>query len=68
MERANDERFFVVGRFRAVKYARFILAEFYPEYVKLCKNHALAMENQDQKAINDVENQIDQYKKQFFGA
>lgn len=68
VERANDERFFVVGRFRAVKYARFILAEFYPEYVKLCKNHALAMENQDQKAINDVENQIDQYKKQFFGA
>ena len=71
--RRNEEGFFVFGKFRYVKYARFILDEYTPTFDKLAKKHAaalLAAGNTDgarTQAICGIEQDILAYQKEFFG-
>ena len=43
VNRRSDSDFFVFGSYRLVKYARFLLDEFYPHYKLLAARHADAM-------------------------
>ncbi len=62
--------FHVVGRFRYVKYARFLLDEYFPAYTSLCKEHAEALAKCEGKErspeIALAEEKIRAYKKGFF--
>lgn len=67
--RRSDSDFFVFGSFRLVKYARFLLDFYYPEYCKLTDAHAqaLALSSADKKAkISAAEEKIDEFKRRFF--
>ncbi len=59
--------YFVFGQYRFVKYARFMMDEYFPRYVKLARKHALALSRQDKAKIKKAEKEIDAYKKEFFG-
>lgn len=64
----NDAtNYFVFGQYRFVKYARFLIDEYFPEYVRLTRKHALALSQQNKEKIAKAEVEIDAYKKQFFG-
>jgi hypothetical protein len=45
VRRESDKHFRCVGDFRYAKYARFIMAEYYPYYTTLCAAHAAALDN-----------------------
>ena len=62
----NDENFWVFGAYRYVKYARFLLKEYFPRYKVLTKKHAAAMLAGDGKAVTAAENEIAAYNKLFF--
>lgn len=64
---AQDKRnYFVYGQYRFVKYARFLLDEYFPNYIALTKKHASALAKQNKAEILKVEKEIDAYKKEFF--
>ena len=64
---AQDKRnYFVYGTYRWVKYARFLLEEYFPEYIGLAKKHALTLVNQDKTKILQAEMDMDAYKTEFF--
>lgn len=64
---ADDiKNYFVFGQYRWVKYARFLMDEYFPEYVELAKKHASALAQQSKAEIAKVEKEIDAYKKEFF--
>ena len=62
--------FHVVGRFRYVKYARFLLDEYFPTYKTLCKKHSEALlECKSKERSEDIclaEENIKKYKAEFF--
>lgn len=58
--------FLAFGQFRYVKYARFLLEEYFPEYVKLTKKHARALAKKQEKAIAKAEKALTAYQKKFF--
>ena len=62
----NDENFLVFGSLRYVKYARFLLREYFPGYKKLTEKHAAAMLAEDGKAVAMAEEEIAAYTKKFF--
>ena len=65
--RKREDRFYhTVGRYRYAKYARFLMREFYPEYIKLTEVHSSAMAAKDTKAIKDAEAAIKEFKTKFF--
>jgi hypothetical protein len=66
VSRRADNDFFVHGSFRLVKYARFLLDDYYPAYVTLAKAHAIALESADVAEITRTEADIDKYKSQFY--
>ena len=66
VSRINDTIFHVVGRYRYAKYARFLLAEYFPEYANLTAKHADAMAEKNIGAIREAENAITVWKKKFF--
>ena len=66
----SERDFFCFGEFRLVKYARFLLEEYYPCYEKLTKKHAQAMKR-TAKGVGKgelcaVEIQIDEFVKSYF--
>ena len=66
VEIKSDNTFSVHGSLRLVKYARFLLDEYYPEYVKLTAEHAAALEVGDQKSIMEIEEKIAEYRAHIF--
>ena len=62
--------FHVVGRFRYVKYARFLLDEYFPAYTALCKEHAEALVECKGKERSErvilAEEKLNAYKNAFF--
>ena len=58
--------FTVFGSFRLVKYARFLLDEYFPEYVRLAANHASALMEKDNAVIAAAEREIEEYQGGFF--
>lgn len=70
--RRNEKEFFVFGKYRYVKYARFILEEYSPAYDALSKKHAAALLEAGAGAkptanVADIEQTIISYKRKFFG-
>lgn len=64
---ADDiKNYFVFGQYRFVKYARFLMDEYFPKYVALTKKHASALAQQSKAKIAKVEKEIEAYKKEFF--
>lgn len=66
VHKRSNKDFWVQGSYRYVKYARFLLAEYYSQYVKLTAKHAKAMESGVLQRIADAENKIDNFNKTFF--
>jgi hypothetical protein len=65
----SEHDFHVVGRFRYVKYARFLLDEYFPLYTRLTAEHAQALslaKNGDLSALASAEESINAFKKKFF--
>lgn len=58
--------FHVVGRYRYAKYARFLLAEYFPKYAELAEKHAVAMAAKDADALGEAEAAIAAWKNRFF--
>ena len=65
---AVDKReiYTIYGSFRLVKYSRFLMDEYYPEYGKLTSAHASALESGDKNIIAKAEADIDDYVTRFF--
>ena len=69
VNRRSDDDFFVFGDYRLVKYARFLLGEFYPHYATLTAAHADALEGANgtrTDAIIEAEAAINAFRVQFF--
>lgn len=62
----NDENFLAFGSLRYVKYARFLLKEYFPAYKQLTAKHAAAMLAEDGKAVAAAEDEISAYNNKFF--
>lgn len=62
----NDENFLVFGSFRYVKYARFLLREYFPAYKTLTTKHAEAISTGNAAAVADAEKEIAAYNQKFF--
>lgn len=62
----HHDSYFVYGQFRFVKYARFLLDEYFPMYVQLTKMHAKAIAEKNVVAIAKTEKALAEYKQGFF--
>ena len=62
----HHDSYFVYGQFRFVKYARFMLDEYFPTYTELAKIHAKGIAEKDKSAIAEAEKLLEEYKKEFF--
>ena len=62
----DPTNYLVFGQYRFVKYARFLVDEYFPKYVALAKEHALALSKQNKEEILKAERAIDEYKQEFF--
>ena len=58
--------YLVFGQLRLVKYARFLLQEYFPKYQRLTKRHAAALAERNTEKISAIEQKIDAYKQEFF--
>ena len=67
----GNNEYTAVGKFRLVKYARFLLAEYFPLYEKYTKLHADLLRNAQKSGVTEdlirIEEKIRQFKKDFFG-
>ncbi len=71
VKRLSDNTYVVWGRYRYVKWARFLLEEYYTsEYIALCEEHGKCLEELIEKGTSDnlkkVESDLADYKKRFF--
>lgn len=69
VNRRSDTDFFVFGDYRLVKYARFLLSEYFPHYLPLAAAHADAMgaaAGKRDAALSSAEAEIAALRKQFF--
>ena len=66
IDRADDNHYRAVGKFRYAKYARYLMWEYYPVYTKLCIQHANALKDKDTLLIKETENRINDFKLKFF--
>ena len=66
VRRESDKHFRCVGDYRYAKYARFIMAEYYPGYTALCAAHADALGKRDVDAIHAAEKAIAAWQERFF--
>lgn len=66
VRRESDKHFRCVGDYRYAKYARFIMAEYYPAYTALCAAHAEALAQRDTAAILAAEEKIAVYQEKFY--
>ena len=62
----DSVNYLVFGQLRLVKYARFLLQEYFPKYQKLTKRHAEALMEKDKEKISAAERKIKAYKETFF--
>ena len=62
----DSVNYLVFGQLRLVKYARFLLQEYFPKYQKLTKRHAEALMEKDREKISAAERKIKAYKEAFF--
>ena len=62
----NDENFFVFGGARYVKYARFLLNEYFPKYKVLTAKHAAAMSSENGEGVAAAETEIALLNQKFF--
>ena len=62
----DSVNYLVFGQLRLVKYARFLLQEYFPKYQKLTKRHAEALMEKDKEKISAAERKIKAYKEAFF--
>lgn len=62
----DPTNFLVFGRYRFVKYARFLLQEYFSQYRVLSQKHATALLQEDPAQISVVEKEIEAFKKEFF--
>ena len=67
VDRQNDKHFRCVGDYRLVKYARFLMAEYYPYHTTLCADHAAALTARDAATIATAEAALTAHDTQFFG-
>lgn len=66
VQRSTQTLFGVFGRFRAVKYVRFLMDEYYPEYELLTARHGEAMQKKDTVALLKIEKEIKRFQAEFF--
>ena len=66
VRRESDKHFRCVGDFRYAKYARFIMAEYYPAYTALCGAHSAALAQRDPAAIAAAEADIAAFQDKFY--
>ena len=66
VRRESDKHFRCVGDFRYAKYARFIMAEYYPAYTALCAAHSAALVQRDPAAIAAAEADIAAFQAKFY--
>ncbi len=67
VERRSGKDFYCVGPFRLVKYVRFLMDEYYPDYEKLCEEHAKALEKGEiTPELRAAEENINKYNSEFF--
>lgn len=66
INRTDDVIFHAVGRYRYAKYARFLMAEYFPAYTKLTEKHAAAMAEKNEAAMRAAEAEIAAFQKTFF--
>ena len=66
VERQSEKKFHVIGSFRYVKYARYLMQYFYPTYATLCAAHASAMASGTPDEIKSAEAAIAEYQAKFF--
>lgn len=66
VRRESDKHFRCVGDFRFAKYARFIMAEYYPYYTTLCAAHAAALAERSEAALTETEAAITAFQEKFY--
>ena len=66
VSRRSDEDFLVIGSYRLVNYARFMLDEYFPKYTTLCREHATALESANAESIAEAEQAIAKYRNSFY--
>ncbi|MBR3968941.1 MAG: PHP domain-containing protein [Clostridia bacterium] len=66
VERTDDSKYRVVGKFRYAKYARFLMREYYFSYSNLCLEHANALKNKNIALVKESEDKIYKFKSKFF--
>ncbi len=66
VNRWDNEHFRAIGKFRYVKYVRFLMSNFYPPYVALCEQHAKALSEKDAEKIAKAEQEINEFKRGFY--
>ena len=67
VDRRDDKHFRCLGDYRYAKYARFIMAEYYPTHTALCAAHAAALAARDTEAIAAAEAALTAHDAQFYG-
>ncbi len=67
VDRRDDKHYRCIGDYRYAKYARFLMAEYYPPFTALCAAHARALMAEDAAALTAVEAEITVFKRRFFG-
>ena len=66
VRRESDKHFRCVGDYRYAKYARFIMAEYYPAYTALCAAHADTLARRDEADIAAAEADIAAFQEKFY--
>ena len=66
VRRESDKHFRCVGDYRYAKYARFLMAEYYPAYTALCAAHSAALAQRSEMALTETEAAIAAYQEKFY--
>lgn len=66
VRRESDKHFRCVGEYRYAKYARFLMAEYYPAYAALCAAHAEALFARDEADLTATEKRIAAWQERFY--
>lgn len=67
VDRRSDKHFRCVGDYRLAKYARFLMAEYYPAHTALCAAHAATLTARDTDALAAAEAAIAAHDSRFYG-
>ena len=66
VRRESDKHFRCVGDYRYAKYARFLMAEYYPPYTALCAAHAEALSARSADDLAAAEAAIAAWQEKFY--